>query len=140
MAPLFSQRFCSVVPYRADGVLVAGRKMHGCLVQILDGDLFIIAGNHLVDRAPVSSVQLDTPALQRKVGGGTLLRMNGNQWAIDFGNVGTAEIISGGGAWRKVRVAFGAGTFKNVKRARQVNREFVAALLGEGAANLRPSG
>lgn len=137
MDPLFSQRFCSVVPYQAGGALVAGRKLPSCLVQVTDGELVIIVSNEVVDRAPVAGVQLDTPALQRKVGGGTFVRMNGNQWAIDFGRCGMAELFSSGGAGTKLRMAFGGGTIKTIKRARELNREFTAALLREGATSLR---
>jgi hypothetical protein len=141
MAPQFSQQFCSVAPYTAGGALVAGRKRQSCLVQVTDGELVIIeAPSSLVDRAPVSTVELDTPALQQKVGAATFVLMNGHQWAIDFGRVGMTEYAKSGGVMRKVGVAFGAGTVRGMRRAREVNKQFVATMLSEGATNRRSPG
>jgi hypothetical protein len=120
MDALFYQRYCTVVPYQAGGALTAGGKK-GCNVVIVHGELVIDGGSEVIDRAPVSQVQIDTPALQRKVGASTFVRMNGSKWAIDFGLIGQFD--------RSRR----RGPFAKIKYARQRNREFTGLLLREGA-------
>jgi hypothetical protein len=124
MNPLFFQPYCTVVPYQAGGALVAGSK-RGCAVIITDGELMIDGGALVSDRAPISGVQIDTPALQRKVGASTFVQMNGHKWAIDFGMIGQLD--------RSER----RGPLKKIKFARERNREFADLLVREGATTLR---
>jgi hypothetical protein len=88
--PLFTQNYCTLVPYQAGGALVAGHK-EGCSVVVMDGELIILSGQDVVDRAPLAAVQIDTPGLQRKLGASTFVRMNDHRWTIDFGLTGQLE-------------------------------------------------
>lgn len=124
MTPLFYQPYCTAVPYQAGGALVAGRKT-GCAAVIADGELVLDGGGTVLDRAPVTQVQIDTPALQRRMGASTFVRMNDHRWAIDFGMIGQFDR-----AQRR-------GPFAKMKYARARNREFTGLLLREGATSLR---
>lgn len=136
----FSQQYCSVVPYQAGGALVAGRKRQSCLVRVRDGELIIIeAPADLVDVAPVTTIEIDTPALQRKLGTAVFVKMNSNRWAIDFGLVGQREAYRRGGP-RRFLAIFGIGSPKAIGRSRQLTRDFVAVLLSEGATDPRAKG
>jgi hypothetical protein len=131
MATPFAQRGCTVVPYRARGALVAGHRKNGCEVQVVDGKLVLQNGpGDLIDEAPVSAVKIDTPSLQRAVGGATFVQMNDHNWSIDFGFAYQAERTGGTST---LGLMLGGG-FKAMKFARKRNREFVEALLQEGAA------
>jgi hypothetical protein len=136
MATVFSQPFCSVVPTKAGGKLVAGPKRFPCLVQVGEGELLIAQGPQaVIDRAPVSAVELvDAPWLQRKVGEGTFLHMNGNHWCIDFGNVPSTELATSGHA---IKAAVTAGSPGQLRTARQLNAAFAAALVSEGVIDRR---
>jgi hypothetical protein len=122
--PLFTQNYCTLVPYQAGGALVGGRK-EGCSVVITDGELIILSGQDVVDRAPLAAVQIDTPGLQRKLGASTFVRMNDHRWTIDFGLTGQLE--------RPPR----RGPIAAMKFARARNREFTDLLIRAGAAQLR---
>ena len=111
--PFFSQQACSVVPYMAGGALVGGRKRHRCHVFVEGGELVIVGSDGAaLDRSPVPSIEVDTPAFQRALGMSTFVRMNGSRWAIDFGSRGP-------------------------RRGRAANRDLLAALMGAGAVNRR---
>ena len=122
--PLFTQNYCTLVPYQAGGALVAGRKQ-GCSVVIMDGDLIILSGPDVVDRAPLAAVQIDTPAVQRKLGASTFVRMNDHRWTIDFGYTGKLD--------RPPR----RGPIAAMKFSRARNQEFNDLLRQGGAAQLR---
>jgi hypothetical protein len=124
MEPLFYQQYCTVVPYQAGGMLVAGRKAV-CSVMVVNGELVIDGDGGIIDRAPVSQVQIGTPTLQRKIGAATFVQMNSNRWAIDFGLTGQFDTSQ-----RR-------GPFAKIKFARQRNHEFTVLLMREGAASLR---
>lgn len=138
MAPVFSQPFCSVVPTKAGGKLNAGPKRFPCLVQVSEGELVIADGQQaLIDRAVLSSVELvDGPWLQRKVGEGTFLHMNGHQWCIDFGNVPSTELARSG---HLLQAAVTAGSPGQLRTARALNAAFAAALVSEGVIDRRKS-
>jgi hypothetical protein len=123
---LFTQNYCTLVPYQAGGALVAGRKQ-GCSVVIMDGELIILSGQDVVDRAPVAAVQIDTPAVQRKLGASTFVRMNDHRWTIDFGRTGQLD--------RPPK----RGPIAAMKFARARNREFTRLLVREGAPQVRGS-
>lgn len=115
--------------------------MRSCLIQVADGELVIIeAPRRLADHAPVAAIEIDTPAVARKLGGATFVRMNGNRWAIDFGRVGLTESIRSGGIRAMLWVACGGGAIKALKRGRSLDREFRSLLQHEGAADRRPCG
>ena len=136
MAPRFSQAGCHVTPVRG-GVGFAPKSGY-CLVLIDDGRLAIVQPpGTLVDGAPVSGVELTTPALQRRVGTATFVRMNGHQWAIDFYYAAQAERLRSGGTGRTISVFFGFGWLASARLARQLNRRFVGALVEQGAAGRR---
>ena len=122
--PLFTQNYCTLVPYQAGGALVAGRKQ-GCSVVIMDGDLIILSGPDVVDRAPLAAVQIDTPAVQRKLGASTFVRMNDHRWTIDFGYTGKLD--------RPPR----RGPIAAMKFSRARNQEVNDLLRQGGAAQLR---
>jgi hypothetical protein len=88
--PLFTQNYCTLVPYQAGGALIAGRKQ-GCSVIVKDGDLILFTDQGEVDRAPLASVKIDTPAVQRKLGASTFVQMNDHRWTIDFGLAGRLD-------------------------------------------------
>jgi hypothetical protein len=135
--PPFSQPGCHVTPYRGGGVARAAGGA-SCLVLIDDAQLAIVQPpDTMVDRSPVSGVELTTPALQRRVGSSTFVRMNGHQWAIDFYYSAQAERLRAGGLARKMSVFFGFQWLASGRLARQRNREFVAALLDQGAVDRR---
>ena len=71
--PLFIQNYCTLGAYQAGGAQVAGRKQ-ACSVAVTDGELIIAGEQGEVDRAPVATVQIDTPAVQRKLGASTFVR------------------------------------------------------------------
>jgi hypothetical protein len=122
--PLFSQNYCTLVAYQAGGALVAGRKQ-ACSVALADGELIIVGEQGEVDRAPVASVQIDTPAVQRKLGASTFVRMNDHRWTIDFGLTGRLD--------RPPR----RGSIAAMKFARARNQEFNDLLRQGGAARPR---
>jgi hypothetical protein len=125
LAPSFQER-CSVVKYTAGGALVAGRKRYACLAFVDESELLIIdAGQSMIDRAPLSAIELDTPALQRAVGEATFVRMNGNRWTLDFGF-----------AAKPKRIGL-PGLVKTMRTAKEINRRFRSALLAGGAVDRR---
>jgi hypothetical protein len=130
--------YCTVVPYTAGGAVISGRKRYNCLVVVDQGELTIMeTPQSVIDRALVSTIELDTPAFQRKVGEGTLLRMNGNRWAIDFGFQARAQVLGSSSMAMKILSVFGVGTIKTLQTARAMNHAFRSALLEEGATDRR---
>jgi hypothetical protein len=134
----FSQQFCSVVPVKAGGNLNAGPKRFPCLVQVGDGELVITEGAQtLIDRAQVGAVELlDGPWLQRKVGEGTFLRMNGREYAVDFGQVSSTELARTGPGG-VLKAAATAGGPKSLRTARELSKAFAEALVSQGVIDRR---
>ena len=122
--PLFTQNYCTLVAYQAGGALVAGRKQ-ACSVALADGELIIVGEQGEVDRAPVAAIQIDTPAVQRKLGASTFVQMNDHRWTIDFGLAGRLD--------RPPK----RGPIAAMKFARARNQEFNDLLRQGGAAQLR---
>jgi hypothetical protein len=137
VAPLFSQAGCHVTPYRGRGVGLTTKGGY-YLVLIDNGQIAIVKPpGTVVDQSPVSGVEITTPALQRRVGTATFVRMNGRHWAIDFYYAAQAERFNSGGPGRKASVFFGFQWLASARLARQLNRAFVAALLDQGAVDRR---
>lgn len=128
---------CTVVAYMAGGALIAGRKRYGQAL-IGDGQLVLtdLAGS-TIDAAPLSSVEVDTPAFQRMVGEATFVRMNGNRWTLDFGRPAVAKVVRSRGAAARVLIIFGIGVVKGLRLARVTNRQFREMLLEDGAVDRR---
>jgi hypothetical protein len=140
MEPVFSQQYCTLMPCQAGGIVSAGRRILSCLVEIVNGQLFLIhAPDILVGRSPVPAVEIgDPPPWAAKVGTSAFVYVGGQLWEIDFSRVGRAELKRSGPAGRLL-ASYGGGSIKSVKRARELSREFVAALLREGAIDGRLS-
>jgi hypothetical protein len=137
VAPLFRQS-CHVTRYRGGGVVFAPGGA-SCLVLIDDGKLAIIQppGN-VVEAGPVSAVELTTtPALYRRPGSSTFVLVNGRAWAVDFYHAAAAARFRSGGPGTKALIFLGVQWLATGRRARELNREFVAALLSLGAADRR---
>ena len=137
MAPLFQER-CSVVKYTAGGALVAGLKRYDCLAIVDESQLVIAdADQSTIDRAPLSTVELDTPAFQRKVGEATFVRMKGNRWTLDFGFPARAQVARTKGMFGRVLMRFGFGLVETMRTAREINLRFRSALTEGGALDRR---
>jgi hypothetical protein len=140
MEPLFSQQYCTVMPCQAGGLAASGRRILSCLVEIVNGQLFLIqAPDILVGRSPVPAVEIrDPPPWAARLGTATFVYIGGQLCEIDFSRVGRAELKRPGPAGRLL-ASYGGGSVKSVKRARELSREFIAALLREGAIDGRLS-
>ena len=144
MSEAFSQQFCTVVPVSEKG-LVAGSRVTPCLVKVDDAELTIIAAPAtLIARVPVCGLEICTPALMRKIGTGTAVRIEGAMVGITFDMVYTRQKDRGarqeGGpalaarlALRVVSIATFADGRHGFRHGRQLAREFKAALLAAGA-------
>ena len=134
--PAFSQQFCEVSRVDANGNLQPGLPGVDFLVRIVGGWLTIIEIPVIpVFSVPADEVQIITPLWQRKIGTGSVLRVAGQFWSVQFVRVYQAEVARAdrGGFLRKM---FTAGTArKAVHCGREVNARFTAALLAAGAAN-----
>jgi hypothetical protein len=140
MEPVFSQQYCTVMPCQAGGFAAAGQRILSCLVEIVNGQLFLVhAPDVLIARAPLSAVEIgEPPPWAAKLGTATFVYIGGQLCEIDFGRVGRAELKRSGPAGRLL-AAYGGGSIKSIKRARELNREFIATLLREGATDGRLS-
>lgn len=144
MSEAFSQQFCTVVPVSERG-LVAGSRVTPCLVKVDDGELAIIAAPAtLIARVPVSGLEVCTPALMRKIGTGTAVRIEGAMVGVTFDMVyarqkAHAARQDGGPAFaarlatRMVSIATFADARHGFRHGRQLARDFKAALLAAGA-------
>jgi hypothetical protein len=140
----FSQQFCTIVPVSERG-LVAGSRVTPCLVKVDDGELTITAAPAtLIARVPVSGLEICTPALMRKIGTGTAVRIEGAMVGVTFDMVharqkARAARPEGGPAFaarlarRVVAIATFADGRHGFRHGRQLAREFKAALLAAGA-------
>lgn len=140
MTAIFSQPYCAVARSTSGGNLKKGAGYFPCIVEVTEHGVSIVSATGArIDHAPAGSVQIITPGWQRKVGAGTIIAMNGEQWSIDFGMVYQQERAS---AQKQgfFRVLFGTGApGKSLRRARELNHEFADALLAAGASDQHAS-
>lgn len=127
---MFKQQYCRVNRQMAGGRLQAGPGMAMFMVVVRDALLTVIqAPATPVMRVPVSSIQIATPKLQRRLGTVTTLRIDDQLWGFDFTAVYQAE--KGVGFMRHM---FSLGSpRKSTRLAREINKRFVAALVESGA-------
>ncbi|MGH3188429.1 MAG: hypothetical protein ACRDOL_14360 [Streptosporangiaceae bacterium] len=132
--PAFSQQFCEVSRVVANGNLQPGLPGVDFLVRIVGGWLTVIEIPVIpVFSVPTEEVQITTPLWQRKIGTGSIVRLAGQLWSIEFVRVHQAEVARAdrGGF---LRTMFTAGTArKAVHRGREINARFTATLLAAGA-------
>ena len=133
--PAFSQQFCEVSRVDADGYLQPGLPGVDFLVRIVGGWLTVIEMPVIpVFSVPADEVQITTPLWQRKIGTGSVLRLAGQLWSVQFVRVHQAEAARDGRDGFP-RMMFTSGTArKSVRRGREINERFTAALLAAGAA------
>ena len=133
--PAFSQQFCEVSRVDADGYLQPGLPGVDFLVRIVGGWLTVIEMPVIpVFSVPADEVQITTPLWQRKIGTGSVLRLAGQLWSVQFVRVHQAEAARDGRDGF-LRMMFTSGTArKSVRRGREINERFTAALLAAGAA------
>ena len=133
--PAFSQQFCSVTRVTAGGNLNTGMPAAEFLVRISAGRLVTEAPGYPGLHRPARQVEITTPRWQRKIGAGSILRLGGQLWSVQFNKVYQAEAAqaSRGGALR-VMVTAGA-PWRSIRRGREINERFTAALLASGAAD-----
>lgn len=74
---------------------------------------------------PASSVQIITPRLQQRIGGGSVLQVAGKSWSVQFDRVHQAEARG-----------LGVSPRRALGRARELNQAFVAALVAAGASDI----
>lgn len=133
MGETFRQEFCSVVPCTAGGRMIAGQRVHNCLVQVKDGELILgqIPGV-LVAQTPVARVQIATPPALRKIGTAVVVRLDdGELLAVEFDGVYRLQQRRGKprGFLREVFSLDPLTTIgKGTSMARQLARDFVAAV------------
>jgi hypothetical protein len=128
--PLFSQQFCRVSQGLAGGRLQAGQVPPVFLVVVRDFQLVVVQAPIIpFMRGPVAAVEVLRPRRQY-LGACTALRVGGQLWIFDFSGVYNAE--HGIGFLRQV-LLFGSFR-KSVRRGREINDRFVAALLYSGAS------
>ena len=91
--PAFSQQFCEVSRVDANGNLQPGLPGVDFLVRIVGGWLTVIEIPVIpVFSVPADEVQIITPLWQRKIGTGSVLRVAGQFWSVQFVRVYQAEI------------------------------------------------
>lgn len=129
--PLFSQQYCKVNRQYAGGRLQAGQAPPMFMVVVQDSVLTVIqAPATPVMRLPAARVQIATPKLQRKLGSVTTLRIGDQLWGFDFAGVYMAERRAG-----FMRQMFSLGSpRKSMRRGREINDRFVAALMQSGTS------
>jgi hypothetical protein len=134
--PAFSQQFCEVSRVDADGYLQPGLPGVDFLVRIVGGWLTVIEMPVIpVFSVPADEVQITTPLWQRKIGTGSVLRLAGQLWSVQFVRVLRAEAARDGRDGF-LRMMFTSGTArKSVRRGREINERFSTALLAAGAAD-----
>lgn len=132
-APLFTQRFCSVAP-ASPGESPRGP---GFTVRVSGGWLLIAgAPAQPLFQVPAWHVEIATPRQQRRTGCGSIMRIGGELWSVDFGEVFRAEAAESGPArGLAARLAFGAPR-RSARLARELNARFTAAMLAAGAAEV----
>jgi hypothetical protein len=134
--PAFWQQFCTVTQVTAGGNLNIRPRRAVFGVQVADGQLFVIEAPAVpVFRIPVSAVKIAAPGSRREIGAGSFLRIDGQLWSVQFGSVYQAEAARAG-KHRVLRAFFRAGApGKSIRRGREINQRFVAALLDAGAVD-----
>ncbi|MBV9448190.1 MAG: hypothetical protein JO345_20085 [Streptosporangiaceae bacterium] len=132
----FSHDYCAVAPGAADGKLKKGAGYWPCRVEVADGHVTLsVETAGVIDAAPVTSVQIVTPKWVRRVGAGTVIKLNGRLWVVDFGRVYQHEHNQTNGPGRLQTVFRPSTLAKCIRRARELNRDFTTALLTAGAAD-----
>ena len=129
--PLFSQQYCMVNRQFAGGRLQAGPVPPMFLVVVRDSQITVTqAPATPVMRIPAANTRIATPKLQRRFGTSTTLQIAGQPWGFDFTRVYLAEQHAG-----FLRQIFTFGSLrKSLRRGREINDRFVAALLESGAS------
>ena len=139
MTAIFSQAYCAVARTTSGGNIKVGAGYYPCTVEVTSHAVSLAAGTLRIDHAPPAAVRIITPGWQRRVGAGTIIAMNGEQWSIDFGKVYQQERIEAGKRGF-LRTLFSTGApRKSLRRARELNEAFTAALLAAGATDERTS-
>ena len=142
MTETFSQQYCTVAPCGAGGRIVTGAKMFNCLAQIEDGELTLIqAPATLIAKAPVSAIQIVTPAALRKIGTGVILKLDDKLISVAFDLVYRRQQEAGqpqastGARIAKSFFSFGDITSapKAIRLAKELTRDFTTALTAAGA-------
>lgn len=138
---VFSQPYCVVSRATPGANLKKGAGYSPCTVEVTDHGLtFTTETGARIEHAAAGSVQIITPGWGRRVGAGTAVAMNGGQWVIDFGMVYRRERVAAGKPGF-FRILFGTGApRKSLRRARELNHDFTAALLAAGASDQRADG
>jgi hypothetical protein len=138
MSETFRREFCSVVPCTAGGRIITGQRVRNCLVQVKDGEMVLgqVPGV-LVAQAPTAQVQIVTPAALRKVGTCVVVRLDDDELlAVEFDGVYRLQRRRGKprGFLREVFSLDPLTTIgKSTRLARQLSRDFAAALITAGA-------
>ena len=134
--PAFSQQSCEVSRVDASGNLQPGLPGVDFLVRIFGGWLTVIEIPVIpVFSVPADEVQIATPLWQRKIGTGSILRLAGQFWSVEFVRVHQAEVTRANrGGFLRMMSAAGTAR-KAVHRGREINERFTAALLDAGAAD-----
>lgn len=134
----FAEEFCSVAPCRAGGWVITGsRRLAPCLVRVADGELTIDRGSFVL-RAAASDLEIVSPVL-RRLAYVVILRVNGEMFAVEFGDVYLRKKMSSGRRrgilWVLRGVFFASSIFfiPGARLGRRLAAEFTAALLAAGA-------
>jgi hypothetical protein len=138
----FSEPFCRIRPYVAGGWLSTSLNPYIGTVAVTDAHVVLSdSTGRVIDRASVSSTELDTPGYSRTVSGAVaFVRMNGNRWAIDFSLCAFTARRRGWGRARRVIygiLPLGRGLGQRRLRGKQLNAAFTEALVAGGATQLR---
>jgi hypothetical protein len=135
----FFQQFCSVSRVTAGGNLGLNAQQASFTVAVTNGHLEVTDAGIPFLSVPVPQVRIVTPRLQRKLGGGSVVRVDGRLWCIQFDRVYLAELSQSGrrgAATRAALLGLGAPR-KSMRRAREINQHFTTALLQAGAIDGR---
>ncbi len=137
--PAFSQQFCEVSRVTEEGKLQPGMPWADFIVRVVGGRLTVVEAPVIpVFSVPADEVQIATPRWQRQIGTSSILRVAGGLWSVQFSRVYQAETERAGRGDRGgfMRKLFGAGNArKSIRRGREINARFTAALLAAGAAD-----
>ena len=129
--PLFSQQYCMVNRQFAGGNLQAGPVPPMFLVVVRDFHITVTqAPATPVMRIPAANTRIATPKMQRTFGTSTTLQIADQLWGFDFTRVYLAEQHAG---FLRQILTFGS-LGKSLRRGREINDRFVAALLESGAS------
>jgi hypothetical protein len=132
--PAFSQQFCEFSRVTEEGNLQPGMPWVDFIVRIVGGRLTVIEAPVIpVFSVPADEVQITTPRWQRQIGTSSILRVAGQLWSVQFSRVHLAEAARADrGGFARMMFAAGAAR-KSIRRGREINACFTAALLASGA-------